>query len=344
MTEGSICIAVDAMAGDLGPAEVVRGVLQCVSQGESGTRYILVGDESVIRAELARHRDVPDTISIRHASQTIEMTDKPHEVYRRKPDASVVVAARLVKEGAADAFLSIGNTGAAMAAAVFILRPLPGVSRPAIALPIPSLKGPVVLLDAGANVNCSANQLLEFAIMGAAYARHVLNKQSPTIGLLSNGEEASKGNELTRRAHALLKERMPSFTGNVEGRDVFRGTTDVVVCDGFDGNIVLKTGEGVAEMVLSMVKEELARFRWMKLFLWPLRRGIRDMRRRIDYRAFGGAPLLGVNGVAIVGHGRSDALAVANAVRVAERSVKANLVEELRRDMVALAPKVAAEA
>jgi len=324
-------IAVDAMGGDLGPAEVVRGVIQAAACSEGEVSFLIVGDESAIRAELERHRDVPASVAVRHASQTIEMSDKPREAYRKKPDASVVVSARLVKEGEADAFISIGNTGAAMAAAVFLLRPVPGVDRPAIATPLPSLKGTVVLLDAGANVDCSPRQLLEFALMGQVYARQVLGVAEPSVGLLSNGAEESKGNELTREAHKLLRERVRPFYGNIEGMDIFKGLADVVVCDGFDGNIVLKVGEGVAEMVLHMVRTELTRHQWMKPFLWPRRSGIRSLRSRIDYREFGGAPLLGVNGVCIIGHGRSDARAIVNAVRVAESSVRNDLVGGIRR-------------
>jgi phosphate acyltransferase len=333
MTARPLTIAVDAMGGDLGPAEVVRGVAEASASGGDSTVYILVGDEQTIQSELSRSNPGPG-ICVRHASQTITMEDKPREVYRRKPDASVVVAARLVKEGEADAFISIGNTGAAMAASIFLLRPLPGVDRPAIATPLPSHSGrTVVLVDAGANVDCSPPQLLEFALMGQCYARQVLGVSHPTVGLLSNGEEESKGNELTREAHKLLKAGVSGFAGNVEGRGVFEGIVDVVVCDGFDGNIVLKTGEGVAEMVMNLLKEELTRHRWMKLFLLPLRPGIRNMRDRIDYREFGGAPLLGVNGVCIIGHGRSDSRAIANALRVAEKSVRNNLVSEIAKAM-----------
>ncbi len=324
-------IAVDAMGGDLGPSEVVRGVLRAARDREDSFHLIIVGDQDQIREELSRHRNVPEAISIHHASQTIEMTDKPREAYRKKPDASVVVAARLVKEGEADAFISIGNTGAAMAAAIFLLRPLPGIDRPAIATPLPSTRETVVLLDAGANVDCAPHQLVEFAVMGQVYQRQVLGKQDPTVALLSNGEEESKGNELTKEAHGLLKKHVREFRGNIEGMNVFRGKADVVVCDGFSGNILLKTGEGVAEMVIKMVREELTRHRWMKLFLLPLRKGMRSLRNRIDYREFGGAPLLGVNGVCIIGHGRSDARAIVNAIRVAEISVRNNLVREIEK-------------
>lgn len=340
MTVQPLTIAVDAMGGDLGPEEVVRGVIAASELHSGDVNFILVGNEDIIQRELTRlskHKPIPSTIRVQHASQTIEMTDKPREVYRRKPDASVVVSARLVKDGTASAFVSIGNTGAAMAASLFLLRTIPGVARPAIATPLPSLSGKIpVLLDAGANVDCNAEQLLHFAVMGACYARLVLGVKNPSLGLLSNGEEESKGNELTREAHKLLKLYIREFYGNIEGRQVFEGAVDVIVCDGFDGNIVLKTGEGVAEMVMGLLKIELSRHQWMKLFLLPLRNGMRKMRARIDYREFGGAPLLGVNGVCIIGHGRSDQRAIVNAIRVAEMSVRNNLVREITTAMADL--------
>jgi glycerol-3-phosphate acyltransferase PlsX len=335
MPERPFTIAVDAMGGDLGPEEIVRGVVRAATGRDDSLNFILVGDESVLKAELARPKSAPSTISIRHASQIIEMTDKPREAYRKKPDASVVVAARMVKDGDADAFISIGNTGAAMAAAVFLMRPLPGIDRPAIATPLPSLRDTVVLLDAGANVDCTPRQLLDFALMGQVYSRHVLGKANPKVALLSNGAEESKGNELTKVAHKLLKSHVQSFFGNIEGMDIFRGRADVVVCDGFSGNIVLKVGEGVAEMVLSMVRQELTRHKWMKIFLLPLRKGVRELRNRIDYREFGGAPLLGVNGICIIGHGRSDARAIVNAIKVAETALKNHLVAEIQKAICA---------
>lgn len=328
-------IAVDAMGGDLGPEEVVRGVLRATAERGDSVHFTIVGDEPTIQAELDRRRSSAATISIRHSSQIIGMTEKPREAFRKKPDASVVVAARLVKNGEADAFISIGNTGAAMAAAIFILRPMPGIDRPAIATPLPSLRDTVTLLDAGANVDCAPNQLLDFAIMGQVYSRHVLGKENPTVGLLSNGQEESKGNELVKAAHKLFSAHIRPFYGNIEGMDVFRGKADVVICDGFSGNILLKVGEGVAEMVLSMVRQELTRHKWMKLFLLPLRKGVRELRNRIDYREFGGAPLLGVNGICIIGHGRSDARAIVNAIRVAERAVRNHLLAELQRAICA---------
>src|SRR5579862_8970951 len=224
-------IAIDAMGGDLGPEEVVRGVVRAARLRDDSALFIIVGDEATIAAELERQKPVPTNICVRHASQTIGMEDRPREAYRRKPDASVVVSARLVGQGEADAFISIGNTGAAMAAALFLMRRIHGIDRPAIATPIPSLAGQVVLVDAGANVDCSAHQLLQFAIMGQCYARLVLGAKDPKVGLLSNGEEASKGNELTKAAHQLLKQHISFFVGNVEGRDVFRGVANVIACD-----------------------------------------------------------------------------------------------------------------
>ncbi len=327
-------IAVDAMGGDLGPEEIVRGVIAAARMHLDSMQLIIVGDAKVINAELERTRSVPSNIEVRHASQIIEMTDKPREVYRKKPDASVVVAAKLVKEGDADAFISIGNTGAAMAAAVLILRPIPGVDRPAIAIPVPSLGEPALLLDAGANVDCVPHQLLEFGIMGQVYARRVLGVEKPVVGLLSNGSEPSKGNDLTKQSHILLKTHLSNFYGNIEGMDIFRGIVQVVVCDGFDGNVVLKVAEGAAEIVLTLVKKELTRGKWKKLLLFPLRNSIRKLRDSLDYREFGGAPLLGVNGICIIGHGRSDAKAIVNAIRVADTSVRNDLVKEIERAMV----------
>lgn len=335
-------IAIDAMGGDLGPEEVVRGVVDAarLSDGLADSSLVIVGKEEVIQAELTRlgrqHPPLPPSICVHPATQVIEMTDKPREAYRKKPDASVVVAARLVRDGEADAFISIGNTGAAMAASIFLLRPLPGIDRPAIATPLPSLKGQVVLLDAGANVDCTPRQLLEFAVMGRCYAQKVIGIPNPSMALLSNGEEASKGNDLTKQAHVLIKDNVEGFVGNIEGREVFRGTVNVVVCDGFNGNILLKTGEGVAEMVIDLLKEELTRNKWMKPFIFPFRKGMRRLRDKIDYREFGGAPLLGVNGICIIGHGRSDARAIVNAIRVAQTAIRNNLIEETKRAVSAL--------
>ncbi len=327
-------IAVDAMGGDRGAAEVALGVFDAARR--SSSRFLLVGDAQLLEAERARARPCPTNVEIVPATQVIEMTDQPTVAYKKKPDASVVVAARLVKDRKADALVTIGNTGAAMAVSLLTLGRIKGVDRPAIATPLPSRTGkPVVLLDAGATVDCDPNNLFEFALMGSVYAEQVLGIANPRVGLLSNGEEATKGNELVKRTHGLFAQAVTGekpfrFVGNVEGRDIFRGNVDVVVCDGFTGNVLLKTAEGVAEMVVGLMREELGRHLWMKPLVAPLMPALRRLRGRIDYAEHGGAPMLGINGVCIIGHGRSNAYAVANACRAAERAIANNVVETIR--------------
>lgn len=327
-------IAIDAMGGDRGPEVVVRGVVNAARDAKS--HFMLIGEPTALESELARAHPRPQNVEIVPASEVIEMGEQPTVAFKRKRDASIVVAARMVKEKKADALVSIGNTGAAMAVSLLTLGRIKGIDRPAIATPLPSLSGTVVLLDAGATVDCDPNNLFEFAVMGSVYAQMLLSVEKPRVGLLSNGEEAGKGNELVKRAHALFKQMDSgagafTFLGNVEGRDIFRGGVDVVVCDGFVGNVVLKTGEGVAEMVLSLVKAELSRHAWMKPLVLPLRPALYRLRRRIDYAERGGAPLLGVNGICIIGHGRSDAYAITNACRAAERAIQHKIVETIRQ-------------
>ncbi|HZO88829.1 MAG TPA: phosphate acyltransferase PlsX [Chthonomonadaceae bacterium] len=327
-------IAVDAMGGDRGPEEVVRGVV-AAAHG-SDTHFSLVGDPAILESALAHVRPRPDNVEIMAATEVIGMGEQPTVAFKRKPNASMVVAARMVKEKQADALVSIGNTGAVMAVSLLTLGRIKGIDRPAIAALLPSLSGTVVLLDAGATVDCDPNNLFEFAIMGGVFAQTVVGVDRPRVGLLSNGEESNKGNELVKRTHLLLHQTMNdagpcTFIGNVEGRDIFRGGVDVVVCDGFIGNVVLKTGEGVAEMVLRLIKEELSRHIWMKPFVAPLMPALRRLHRRIDYAERGGAPLLGVNGICIIGHGRSDAYAITNACRAAERAIQHNIIETIRQ-------------
>jgi glycerol-3-phosphate acyltransferase PlsX len=328
-------IAVDAMGGDHGPAHVAEGVFDVARH--LNAHFLLVGDAAVLEAERGKVRPCPQNVEIVPSTQVIEMTDQPTIAYRKKPDASVVVAARLVKEKKADALVTIGNTGAAMAVSLLTLGRIRGIDRPAIAIPLPSSTGrPVVLLDAGATVDCDPNNLYEFALMGSVYAEQVLGIENPRVGLLSNGEEDSKGNDLVKRTRALFQQVTAvdepfNFIGNVEGRDVFRGNVDVAVCDGFVGNMVLKTGEGVAEMVEGLLRQELTSHFWRKALVAPLRPALRRMRSRLDYAEYGGAPLLGVNGVCIIGHGRSNAHAVANACRAAERAIRHNIVETIRQ-------------
>jgi glycerol-3-phosphate acyltransferase PlsX len=328
-------IAVDAMGGDHGPAQVAEGVFKAARH--LNAQFLLVGDPALLEVERARVRPCPDNVEIVAATQVIEMTDQPTVAFRKKPDASVVVGARLVKEKKADALVTIGNTGAAMAVSLLTLGRIRGIDRPAIATPLPTATGkPCVLLDAGATVDCDPNNLYEFALMGSVYAERVLGLPEPRVGLLSNGEESSKGNDLVKRTHALFQqvvaeEKVFNFIGNVEGRDLFRGHVDVAICDGFVGNIILKTGEGVAEMVLGLLRQQLTSRAWMKPLVAPLAPGLRRMRERLDYAEHGGAPLLGVNGVCIIGHGRSNARAVENACRAAERAIRHNVVETIRQ-------------
>jgi glycerol-3-phosphate acyltransferase PlsX len=333
------CIAVDAMGGDQGPGEVVRGVVDAARA--SKMRFALVGEPSLLHAELARVSSRLQNVEIVGATQVIEMTDQPTVAFKKKPDASIVVAARMVKEKRADAVVSIGNTGAAMAVSLLTLGRIKGIDRPAIATPLPSGSkyGTTVLLDAGATVDCDPNNLYEFALMGAVYAEAVLGIPNPTVGLLSNGEEDTKGNELVKRTRALFQQAMQAdggkipfrYYGNVEGRDVFRGTTDVVVCDGFVGNVFLKASEGVAEMILGLLKRELSAGAWKLPLVAPLRPSLQRVRGRIDYSERGGAPLLGINGICIIGHGRSNAYAVTNACRAAERAIEHNIINSIRQ-------------
>jgi glycerol-3-phosphate acyltransferase PlsX len=326
-------IAVDAMGGDNGPEEVLRGVLDAAQRSQ--TTFYVVGDPASLEPVLARVRSRPGNVEIVAASEVIEMGEQPTVALRRKPNASMVVAARMVKEQRADALVSIGNTGAVMAVSLLTLGRIRGIDRPAIATPLPSLTGTVLLLDAGATVDCDPNNLYEFAIMGCVYAQSLMGITKPRVGLISNGEEPGKGNELVKRTHALFKEAATEdcafqFIGNVEGRDIFRGNVDVVVCDGFVGNVILKTGEGVAEMVLKLMREEVGRHVWLKPFVAPLMPALRRLKRRIDYAERGGAPLLGVNGICIIGHGRSDAYAIANACRAAESAIRHGVIATIR--------------
>ena len=323
-------IAVDVMGSDKGAQIVTQGALQAAR--DSLAHYLLVGDPAIIKPELAKSG--LRNVEIVSAMQVIEMCDQPTAAYKKKPDASVIVGAKLVKEKRADALVTIGNTGAAMAVSLLTWGRIKGIDRPAIAAPLPSLKGTVVLVDAGATPDCDPNNLYEFALMGSIYAEKVLGIAKPSIGLLSNGEESSKGNELVKRAHALFTqqqdERPFHFFGNVEGGDVYRGAVDVVVCDGFTGNVFLKTSEGVAEMVMGLMKESLAEKKYLLPFVLPLRPTLQGVRKKLDYAERGGAPLLGLNGICIIGHGRSDAYAVLNACRAAERAAAGEIVGTIR--------------
>lgn len=321
-------IAVDAMGGDHAPHEIVLGALESARQ--VSFEILLVGDTEQIEALLPT-RGRPANLIVHHASQVITMDDAPVMAIRRKRDSSLVVAAKLVKEGKADALVSMGNTGAVGVVAKLLWGGLPHVDRPAIATVLPTYAGRCVLLDSGATVDCSPRQLLDFALMGQIYAAQVLEIPNPRVGLLNIGEEATKGNSLTKEAYQLLQTQLhDEFVGNIEGKIFYEGLADVVVCDGFVGNIFLKTSEGVAEMVMKVVKEELTRNPLNKLPLALLRSSFGRIKRRLDYREWGGAPLLGVDGVCIIGHGRSDRYAVRQAIAVAAQAVANRLIPTLR--------------
>lgn len=321
-------IAVDAMGGDYAPGEIVKGAVQAAR--EYGFDIILVGDEVQIRRELASTNSNGLSVTVVHASEVIAMGEHPAVAVRKKKDSSMVVATKLVKDGQADAVVSAGSTGAAMAASLLGLGRIKGINRPAIGSVLPTISGQILLLDAGANADCTPENLYQFAIMGDIFARNVMKLAKPRIGLLSIGEEETKGNELTLAAHELLKGAHLNFIGNVEGRDLTHGTTDVMVCDGFVGNVVLKTAEGVTRDMLTMVKEEIKKSLLAKLGILLVLPALRGFSRKVDPAEYGGAPLLGVNGVSIISHGSSKAKAIKNAIRVAGECVSQNLVANIR--------------
>ena len=323
-------VALDAMGGDRGPVVNIEGAVAAAR--ELGLSVLLVGNEEELSRSLRRHSTNGLGITICHAPETVGMNESPSAALRKKKHSSIRVGLELVKRGEADAFISAGNTGAVMATAMVTLGSLPGVERPAIALIVPTLRGQSILLDAGANADCKPRHLLQFAIMGDIYARQVMGKKSPTVGLLSIGEEESKGNELTREAFKELEEeRSLNFTGNVEGREVFSGAADVIVCDGFTGNIALKISESAAEFFTVLLKEELEKGLVGKLGALLTRGAFRRFKKRVDYTEYGGAPLLGVGGMCIISHGRSTAKAIKNAIRVAAECVENKVIEHIRK-------------
>jgi phosphate acyltransferase len=330
-----IWIAVDAMGGDYAPGHVVDGALAALRHLDLGVT--LVGRAQAIEAELGRHPDVArERVRVVDAPDVIAMSDAPSAALRKKPGASIKVAAEAVASGEAAALVSAGHTGATVMAAYTAFGLLPGVDRPALAATIPTRGRPAVLLDVGASVECRPQHLLQFAIMGRVFARVAFGTDAPRVGLLSIGEEASKGNELTRDAHRLLKASPLAFIGNVEARHLFTGDADVIVCDGFTGNVALKTCEGLVEMIEGLLEEELSGTLTMRMGSLLARRALRRFRRRVDYSEYGGAPLLGVAGVAIVGHGRSSPKAVRNAVAMAYRFAGTRFISRVEEEIAAV--------
>jgi glycerol-3-phosphate acyltransferase PlsX len=326
-------IALDAMGGDHAPAAEVEGAAHAVR--EYGVEVVLVGDETLVKEEIRRQGlDGLPGLTLHHASQRVEMHEKPSQVVRRKRDSSIWVATELLKKGEAEAVISAGNTGATVVTAFFLLGVLKGVERPAIAALLPTLTGQVILVDVGATVDCTAEHLTQFAWMGHEYAQHVLHKAHPTVGLLSIGEEETKGNEVTKETFKRLKETPLNFVGNVEGREIIIGKADVVVCDGFIGNVALKITEGVAEAVKKMLVKEIAAGSFLnRLGYVLLRPAFARYKRRLDYAEFGGACLLGVNGICIISHGRSSGRAIKNAIRVAKEIFEGRVNERIQRDI-----------
>jgi glycerol-3-phosphate acyltransferase PlsX len=323
------------MGGDHAPRPIVDGALAALRHVSGGVR--LIGPHDTIAAELTRHAVTSEpSLTLVDAPEVVAMDESPAHALRRKPGASIRVAMLEVAEGRASAVFSAGSTGATVMAACTGLGLIPGVDRPALATTIPTKGAPAVLLDAGANAECRPAHLLQFAVMGSAYAQVSLGCATPRVGLLSIGEEATKGNELTREAHRLLKHAPVHFIGNVEARDIYAGVADVIVCDGFTGNVVLKTSESLVDMVETRLGEELSSTFSASVGYLLSQRAFRRFRRRVDYSEYGGAPLLGVNGVVVVGHGRSSAKAVRNAILLADHFSTEGLVARLEGGVAAI--------
>lgn len=317
-------IVLDAMGGDHAPQEIIRGGLDACAHIRGD--LILVGDEAVIKANLPSQ--VPGNVKIVHASQVVEMDEKPLDAYRKKKDSSMMVGIKLIKEGRAEAFVSAGSTGSASATALLTWRQVTGIHRPAIGTQLPNHHGGFVLLDAGASPDVDPEHLVEFAILGRAYAQSVMDRKNPRVHLVNIGEEPGKGNAFAKQAYQLLS-RFEWFAGNIEGKDMFNSRCDVVVCEAFVGNVILKTAEGVAEMFARHVKAGVPD-NFMKALYWPVKKVMAPIRKQMDYDEVGGSPLLGLNGICVIAHGRSNAKAIRNAILNADKAVGAHLVDNIR--------------
>jgi glycerol-3-phosphate acyltransferase PlsX len=334
-----ITVAIDVMGGDHGPHVTIPAAIKCLARNDS-LNIILVGPQEAIHAELkARHAKPGPRLHVRHASEVVAMDESPALALRNKKDSSMRVAIDLVKSGEADACVSAGNTGALMATARFVLKTLPGIDRPAIATFMPSLKGPVLMLDLGANVDCTAEHLLQFALMGSMLAAVVDHKERPTVGLLNIGEEEIKGNEVVKRAAELIRDsHLINFYGNIEGDDIYKGTTEVVVCDGFVGNVALKSSEGIAKMIATLLRQEFRRnllTRFAGLLALPV---MNALKRHVDPRRYNGATLLGLRGVVVKSHGGADCFAFEHAIEAAVEEVEGNVLKRISDQMHQLNP------
>jgi glycerol-3-phosphate acyltransferase PlsX len=321
-------IVIDAMGGDQAPEEIIKGAVDAVKTFSDLT-CILTGREGKINRILDNYEYNVNSIEVVDASQVVTMSDKPSEVLRKKKDSSLIVGTNLVKDNKADAIISAGNTGAVMASGIFNIGRVSEVKRPPIATVFPSKIGKTIVLDAGANVDSNPQHLIQFAIMGQIYAEQVLNITNPRVGLLSIGEEKEKGNKLNKNTYELIEQesKINNFIGNVEGRDIFKGNCDVVVCDGFVGNIVLKTTEGVASFVFDLLKDTLTKNLKSKLGALLLKDELKKMKEKVDYKQYGGAPLLGLQGLVIISHGSSDSQAIFSAIKVAREAIQNNVVK-----------------
>jgi glycerol-3-phosphate acyltransferase PlsX len=334
----SVRVALDAMGGDHAPGETVLGAIQAAR--EYGMGVYLVGREEVIRAELARHNTAGLDLPIVHTDEVIEMDEHPANAVRRKKNASMTLALQLVRDGSALGAVSAGNSGAMMAASLFTLKRIPGVERPALGGIFPTKDSICLVIDVGANTDCKPEYLQQFALMGSIYMERIFHVSSPRVGLLANGEEETKGNQLVIETHQLLRKNASTlglnFIGNVEGRDIPVGGADVVVCDGFVGNVVLKLSEGLAETLVGVLRTQMTSTLPAKLAALVLRPGLRKVFRRLDYSEYGGVPLLGVNGSAIVSHGRSNAKAIQNALRVARQTAETGVAAAIAEGLAKL--------
>ena len=320
-------VAVDAMGGDNSPRHEVDGAVKAARRWQ--IPIVLVGQSEIVAEELAKHDTQGLDIRIEHASEVVGMQDSASDAVRKKKDSSIRVSFNMVKEGRVNAVVSTGNSGATMAAGMFVLKRIPGIDRPAIATLVPNLEDQTLVLDVGGNVDCKPPHLIQFALMGSVYAAQMLGKTTPRVGLLSNGSEESKGNELTREANQILKRTSLNYVGYTEGRDIYNANVDVVVCDGFVGNVVLKVSEGLAEAIGSILREEFSSRFLSKLGYLLARPALKAFKKKVDYAEYGGAPLLGVQGTVMICHGSSNPQAIMNAIKMAHDSETHQVISKM---------------
>jgi glycerol-3-phosphate acyltransferase PlsX len=334
-------IALDAMGGERGPEEMVAGAIQAVDGSDLAVS--LIGDERILSRILQSYPQYSTRLQIVHASQAVSMHESPFEAIRKKKDSSIAIAFEQIKKGEADGVVSAGNSGATMASAIKFLGRLENIVRPGIASIFPTLKKPLVMMDVGANVDCRPKHLFQFGVMGAAFSDNLFDIKKPSIGLLSIGEEGGKGNVLVKSAHELFRKSSLNFIGNVEGRDIFQGDVDVIVCDGFVGNVCLKVSEGLAEAIISMLRTEMSKSFMAKIGYALAKQAFGNFGKRVDYAEYGGAPLLGVNGTGIVCHGRSNAKAIKNAIKVAAEMIRSEVNGQITQMLSESSPAMASE-